>query len=76
MLGYPPLLVVCDFDRYEVHTNFNNTIKRIYRFSKANIQFDNSVANSTFTPIQILRNQNRPVGYLAEDDLNWGLLIN
>ena len=34
-LGNPPLLVVCDFDRYEVHTNFNNTVKRIYRFSNA-----------------------------------------
>ena len=27
-LGNPPLLVVCDIDRFEVHTNFNNTVKR------------------------------------------------
>lgn len=54
-LGNPPLLVVCDFDRYEVHTNFNNTVKRIYRFSNADIPFDNPVDGSTLTPIQILR---------------------
>ena len=28
-LGNPPLLVVCDMDRFEVHTNFNNTVKGV-----------------------------------------------
>ena len=51
----PPLLVTCDFDHYEVHTNFNNTVKRIYRFSNADILSDNSVDGSTLTPIQMLR---------------------
>ena len=54
-LGNPPLLVVCDFDRYEIHTNFNNTVKRIYKFSNADIPFDNPVDGSTLTPIQVLR---------------------
>ena len=54
-LGNPPLLVVCDFDRYEVHTNFNNTVKRIYRFSNADISSDNPVDGSTLTPIHVLR---------------------
>ena len=54
-LGNPPLLVVCDFDRYEVHTNFNNTVKRIYKFSNADIPFDNPVDGSNLTPIQVLR---------------------
>ncbi len=31
-LENPPLLVVCDMDRFEVHTNFTNTRKRIYAF--------------------------------------------
>ena len=53
-LGNPPLLVVCDFDRYEVHTNFNNTVKRIYRFSNADITSDSAVDGSTLTPIQVL----------------------
>jgi hypothetical protein len=28
-----PLLVVCDFDRFEVHTNFTGTVKKVYAFS-------------------------------------------
>jgi len=32
-LGNPPLLVVCDLDRFEVHTNFTNTSKRVYAFN-------------------------------------------
>ena len=54
-LGNPPLLVVCDLDRYEVHTNFNNTVKRIYKFSNADIPLDRYVEGSTLTPIQVLR---------------------
>ena len=54
-LGNPPLLVVCDFDRYEVHTNFNNTVKRIYRFSNADILSDSPVDGSTLTSVQVLR---------------------
>ena len=42
-LGNPPLLVVCDMDRFEVHTNFNNTVKRIYRFSNIDIPSDEPV---------------------------------
>ena len=54
-LDNPPLLVVCDFDRYEVHTNFNNTVKRIYRFSNADILSDSAVDGSALMPIQVLR---------------------
>src|SRR3954470_4527466 len=32
-LGNPPLLVVCDLDRFEVHTNFTGTAKKVYAFS-------------------------------------------
>ena len=53
-LGNPPLLVVCDFDRFEVHTNFNNTVKRIYRFSNGDITSDSAVHGSTLTSIQVL----------------------
>jgi hypothetical protein len=28
-LENPPLLVVCDLDRFEVHTNFTNTLKQV-----------------------------------------------
>lgn len=29
----PPLLVVCDLDRFEVHTNFPNTAKDVHAFA-------------------------------------------
>lgn len=29
----PPLLVVCDIERWEIHTNWPNTEKKIYKFS-------------------------------------------
>ena len=31
-LGNPPLLVVCDMNRFEIHTNFTNTDPRVIRF--------------------------------------------
>jgi type II restriction/modification system DNA methylase subunit YeeA len=33
----PPLLVVCDFDRYVVRTNFNGTVQETHKFTNANI---------------------------------------
>ena len=36
-LGNPPLLVVTDTQRYEVHTNFTGTVKRVYRFTNAEL---------------------------------------
>src|ERR1035437_6019247 len=33
----PPLLVVCDFDRYLVKTNFNGTVQEIYEFTNDQI---------------------------------------
>ncbi|MEZ4523593.1 MAG: type IIL restriction-modification enzyme MmeI [Thermomicrobiales bacterium] len=31
-LENPPLLVVCDLDRFQIHTNFTNTAKQVYEF--------------------------------------------
>ena len=36
-LNNPPLLVVTDINNWEIHTNFPNTEKRIYRFSHSEI---------------------------------------
>jgi hypothetical protein len=33
----PPLLVVCDFDRYIVKTNFNGTVQEVYEFTNDQI---------------------------------------
>jgi hypothetical protein len=48
-LGNPPLLVVCDFDRYEIHTNWTSTEKWIYRFKNADIATDDPVDVFTVT---------------------------
>jgi len=36
-LHNPPLLVVCDIENWEIHTNFPNTEKRVYRFTNEDI---------------------------------------
>ena len=33
----PPLLVICDFDRYIVKTNFNGTVQEVHEFTNADI---------------------------------------
>ena len=54
-LGNPPLLVVCDLNTFQVHTNFTNTVKRKYEFTNADLLADNPVDDSGLTPLQILR---------------------
>ena len=46
-LGNPPLLVVCDMEYFEIHTNWTNTEKWIYRFRNPDIMSDTSVDVST-----------------------------
>ncbi len=48
-LENPPLLVVCDLDRFEVHTNFTGTTKRIHRFTLADL------AAKPEEPLRVLR---------------------
>lgn len=48
-LENPPLLVVCDLDRFEVHTNFTNTAKTVHRFTLADLR------DEPTEPLRILR---------------------
>jgi hypothetical protein len=48
-LENPPLLVVCDLDRFEVHTNFTGTAKEVHTFNLADL------ADNPSRPLQILR---------------------
>ena len=48
-LDNPPLLVVCDLDRFEVHTNFTGTAKQVSRFTLADL------AAEPERPLRILR---------------------
>jgi hypothetical protein len=36
-LQNPPVLVVCDFERFEIHTRFNNCVKTSFRFTNDDI---------------------------------------
>jgi hypothetical protein len=48
-LENPPLLVVCDLDRFEVHTNFTNTVKTVYAFALEDL------LNDPKEPLRVLR---------------------
>lgn len=48
-LENPPLLVVSDMDRFEVHTNFTNTVKQVHRFDL------NDLVTDPKEPLRILR---------------------
>jgi SAM-dependent methyltransferase len=48
-LGNPPVLVVCDLARFEIHTNFTNTIPNIHRFTLADL------AANPGEPMRLLR---------------------
>jgi type II restriction/modification system DNA methylase subunit YeeA len=54
-LGNPPLLVVCDLDRFEVHTNFTSTSKRVYAFSLDDLNRSQPTATCPLPPLEVLR---------------------
>ncbi len=54
-LGNPPLLVVCDLDRFEVHTNFTATTKRIYAFTLDDLNRNQVTATCPLPPLTVLR---------------------
>jgi hypothetical protein len=43
-LENPPLLVVSDMDRFEVHTNFTGTVKRVHAFANAELPREENLA--------------------------------
>ena len=54
-LDNPPLLVVCDLDRFEVHTNFTGTAKRVHAFNLADLSAGVATAASVLPPLDVLR---------------------
>ena len=54
-LGNPPLLVVCDLDRFEIHTNFTATSKRVYAFNLDDLLRNVVTATSPLPPLEVLR---------------------
>jgi len=54
-LDNPPLLVVCDLARFEVHTNFTDTAKKVYAFGLADLLLDAPTPACALPPMAVLR---------------------
>jgi len=54
-LENPPLLVVCDLARFEVHTNFTGTVKQVYAFDLADLQNNEPTPMCALPPLEVLR---------------------
>ena len=53
-LGNPPLLVVCDLERFQVHTNFTATSKRIYEFTLDDLLRNQVTQTCPLPPLEVL----------------------
>lgn len=54
-LDNPPLLVVCDFDRFEIHTNWTNTPPEIYSFNLNDLIENRPTTTCKVPPVEVLR---------------------
>jgi len=54
-LENPPLLVVCDLARFEVHTNFTGTVKHVYAFDLADLARNEPTPTCALPPLEVLR---------------------
>lgn len=54
-LGNPPLLVVCDLERFQVHTNFTATSKRVYEFTLDDLLHNQVTQTCPLPPLEVLR---------------------
>jgi hypothetical protein len=54
-LENPPLLVTCDQDLFEVHTNFTGTRPLVYRFTLDDLLTAAPTANCALPPLDVLR---------------------
>ena len=54
-LENPPLLVVCDQDLFEVHTNFTGTRPHVYRFTLDDLLSNVPTASCAIPPLEVLK---------------------
>jgi type II restriction/modification system DNA methylase subunit YeeA len=54
-LENPPLLVVCDLARFEVHTNFTDSAKKVYRFALDDLLQNTATSDCGLPPLDVLR---------------------
>jgi hypothetical protein len=53
-LGNPPLLVVCDLDRFEIHTNWTNTPSEVYAFCLQDLTANRPTSSCQVPPVEVL----------------------
>jgi hypothetical protein len=53
-LENPPLLVVSDLDRFEVHTNYTNTLKQVFAFDLADLVTNQPTTTCKLPPLEVL----------------------
>jgi type II restriction/modification system DNA methylase subunit YeeA len=53
-LDNPPLLVVSDFKRFEIHTQWVNTPKRVYKFELQDLLYHKPTENCPLPPTEVL----------------------
>jgi hypothetical protein len=51
----PPLLVVCDMNCFEVHTNFGKTKKRVYKFDLCDLELNQVTVDCPLPPLEVLQ---------------------
>lgn len=66
-LENPPLLVTCDQERFEVHTNFTGTRPQIYDFSLDELLAGAPTSNCALSPLDVLRAVFTDPGLLRPD---------
>ncbi|MGI4854026.1 MAG: DNA methyltransferase, partial [Janthinobacterium lividum] len=54
-LENPPILVVCDFKRFEVHTKFDSQRTRVYAFDLEELRKNQPIPTSAVLPQDVLR---------------------
>ncbi|MCC6629546.1 MAG: class I SAM-dependent DNA methyltransferase, partial [Chloroflexi bacterium] len=54
-LENPPLLVVCDLDRFEVHTKFTGIVSQVYAFDLADLARNQPTPTCDRPPLEVLR---------------------
>ncbi len=65
-LQNPPLLVVCDTDRFEIHTNFTGTIKKVYAFGLDELKDNLDVLRAVFRNPERLKPDATPESITVE----------
>jgi hypothetical protein len=54
-LESPPLLVVCDFENFQVHTNFTGSRPQVYSFSLDDLLSETPLPNSALRALEVMR---------------------